>query len=41
MNQIRITAAPMLIFGSENWSLNKSQRRDIETTIINFFKAGL
>jgi hypothetical protein len=33
-----VIAAPMLMYGSENWDLNRSERRKTETTEMYFLR---
>jgi hypothetical protein len=34
----KITAAPVLMCGSENWALSRSERREIETAQMSFLR---
>ena len=34
----KMMAVPVLMYGSENWSLNRSDKRKIETAEIRFLK---
>jgi hypothetical protein len=35
----KVIAAPMLMYGSENWALNRSERRKIEKEKMHFLRA--
>jgi hypothetical protein len=34
----KVTAAPVLLYGSENWALNGSERRKIEAAEMRFLR---
>ena len=36
----KVMAVPVLIYGSEKWSLNRSDKRKIEAAEMSFFKTN-
>ena len=36
----KVMAVPVLMYGSENWSINRSDKRNIEAAVMRFFKTN-